>query len=123
MLTNSTVVNGTPVAILTLPGLLFSILLLFIYFLVNYYGIKILGKTNSAITVWKLIIPVVTFMLLFFAFKSSNFTNYGGLFPKSAASNYGGPVGMLYAIPSAGIIYSYLGFRQTHRVFWRGQKP
>jgi len=112
LLTNSTVVNGTPVTILTLPGLLFSILLLFIYFLVNYYGIKILGKTNSAITVWKLIIPVVTFMLLFFAFKSSNFTNYGGLFPKSVASNYGGPVGMLYAIPSAGIIYSYLGFRQ-----------
>ncbi len=82
LLTNSTVVNGTPVTILTPPGLLFSILLLFIYFIVNYYGIKILGKTNSAITVWKLIIPLVTFILLFFAFKSSNFTNYGGLFPK-----------------------------------------
>jgi len=123
LLTNSTVVNGTPVTILKLPGLLFSILLLFIYFLVNYYGIKILGKTNSAITVWKLIIPVVTFMLLFFAFKSSNFTNYGGLFPKSVASNYGGPVGMLYAIPSAGIIYSYLGFRQPIEYSGEAKNP
>ncbi|QGA54127.1 amino acid permease [Sulfolobus sp. E5-1-F] len=112
LLTISEVVNNTPVTILTPLGLLLSTLLLFIYFLVNYYGIKVLGKTNSAITVWKLIIPVVTFILLFFAFKSSNFINYGGIFPKSVASNYIGPVGMLYAIPSAGIIYSYLGFRQ-----------
>ncbi len=123
LLTNSTVVNGTPVTILTPPGLLFSILLLFIYFIVNYYGIKILGKTNSAITVWKLIIPLVTFILLFFAFKSSNFTNYGGLFPKSVASNYVGPVGMLYAIPSAGIIYSYLGFRQPIEYSGEAKNP
>ncbi|QXJ35712.1 APC family permease [Saccharolobus shibatae] len=123
LLTNSTVINGTPVTILTLPGLMFSVLLLFIYFLVNYYGIKILGKTNSAITVWKLIIPIVTFVLLFFAFKSSNFTNYGGIFPKSVASNYVGPVGMLYAIPSAGIIYSYLGFRQPIEYSGEAKNP
>ncbi|QXJ29325.1 Amino acid-proton symporter related protein [Saccharolobus shibatae B12] len=123
LLTNSTVINGTPITILTLPGLMFSVLLLFIYFLVNYYGIKILGKTNSAITVWKLIIPIVTFVLLFFAFKSSNFTNYGGIFPKSVASNYVGPVGMLYAIPSAGIIYSYLGFRQPIEYSGEAKNP
>ncbi|AAK42098.1 APC family permease [Saccharolobus solfataricus] len=123
LLTNSTVVNGTQVTVLTLPGLLLSILLLFIYFVINYYGIKILGKTNSAITVWKLIIPVVTFILLFFAFKSNNFTNYGGIFPQSVASNYVGPVGMLYAIPSAGIIYSYLGFRQPIEYSGEAKNP
>ncbi|WP_338598462.1 APC family permease [Sulfolobus tengchongensis] len=123
ILTKTAEVNGSSVTVLTLPGLAIATLLLFIFFLINYYGIRALGRANSAITIWKIIVPTVTFILLFLAFRSINFTGYGGIFPTSVSTNYIGPVGMLYAIPSAGIIYSYLGFRQPIEFSGEAKNP
>jgi amino acid transporter len=36
---------------------------------------------NQYFTWWKLAIPVLTFLLLFFTFNDSNFTSYGGFTP------------------------------------------
>ncbi|PSN86343.1 hypothetical protein B9Q02_02850 [Candidatus Marsarchaeota G1 archaeon BE_D] len=96
-----------PVSVLTPPGIAFAFVLLVVFFFLNYAGIKILGKTNTYVTVWKIVIPVLTFILLFAAFNSSNITSLpGGFFPYGVSS-------MFLAIPTAGIVFAYLGFRQA----------
>ncbi|MEM0121929.1 MAG: APC family permease, partial [Saccharolobus sp.] len=110
----TTTVNG--IKILTLPGVGLATILLIIFFFLNYFGIKVLGKSNTGITAWKFIIPTLTVLLLFLAFNPKNFTSYGGLFPSNvlySSSGIIGPSAMLYAIPSAGIVFSYLGFTQA----------
>ncbi|MEM3972389.1 MAG: APC family permease [Saccharolobus sp.] len=120
----TTTVNG--VTILTLPGVGLATILLIVFFFLNYFGIKVLGKSNTGITAWKLIIPTLTFLLLFLAFNPKNFTSYGGLFPSNvlySSSGIIGPSAMLYAIPSAGIVFSYLGFRQAVEYSGEAKNP
>ncbi|MEM3950524.1 APC family permease, partial [Saccharolobus sp.] len=64
------------VTILTLPGIGLATLLLIVFFFINYFGIKVLGKTNTGITFWKLIVPTITFILLLaIGFNIKNFTS------------------------------------------------
>lgn len=46
-------VNGE----LTTPGLLLSAILVVIYFLLNYWGVKLFARANTAITIFKFLIP------------------------------------------------------------------
>jgi amino acid transporter len=94
------------VSVLTPIGILFGVGLLGAFFLLNWFGIKFLGKFNSIATWWKFILPVTTFIFLLFMFNKSNFVSYGGFAPLGTGS-------IFYAIPAAGIIFSYLGFRQA----------
>ncbi len=94
------------VSVLTPIGILLGVGLLGAFFLLNWFGIKFLGKFNSIATWWKLILPVATFVFLLFMFNKSNFVSYGGFAPLGVGS-------IFYAIPAAGIIFSYLGFRQA----------
>ena len=87
-------------------GILMAFLLLVAFFFLNFFGIKFLGRFNQAFTWWKLIIPTLTFIFLFAAFRGSNFTAGGSFAPLGWA-----PV--FEAIPLAGIVFSYLGFRQA----------
>lgn len=83
----------------------------FIMFLVNYFGVRLLGLVNTGIGYWKLIIPVLTFLfLLFFAFHGANF-GFSGLASGGTFMPYGLD-GVFYAIPAAGIIWAVEGFRQ-----------
>ncbi|MGP6220394.1 APC family permease [Caldiplasma sukawensis] len=96
-----------PTTLLTDPGILIAVLLMIGFFFLNYFGIKFLGRWNEYFVYWKLIIPTLTFIFLFFLFRGTNFTSVGGGF---------NPVGLPFvftAIPSAGIVFSYLGFRQA----------
>lgn len=94
------------VTVLTVPGILLGVLLIVLFFLLNYFGVKLLGRLNTVLTVWKFIIPTLTFILLFFLFKGSNFTGYGGFAPLGVSP-------IFLAIPNAGIVFAYLGFRQA----------
>ncbi len=88
-------------------GWLFTVFLVACFFFVNVYGARFLGRFNNTLMVWKLIIPVATFILIFaFSFHSSNFSPPGGM--ASAGWHT-----VFYIIPSAGIVFSYLGFRQA----------
>ncbi|WP_273846440.1 APC family permease [Rubrobacter calidifluminis] len=99
----TTTSNG--VTVLTGLGLLFAVLLMGVFFLINFLGVKFFGEFNRWVTWWKFAIPVITFVLLFFAFKSSNFSSAGGFAPLG-----GGEV--FNAVATAGIVFSYFGFRQ-----------
>jgi len=97
----------TSSGVLSAEGLVVGLLLMVIFFAINWYGVKVLGDINTGAGVWKLAIPSLTFLLLLFlAFHPSNFTSLRGGF-----APYGWSA-VLVAIPTQGIAYSYLGFRQ-----------
>ncbi len=101
---------------LTTIGILFGIVLMVVYFFLNYFGIKFLGKFNTYVTWFKLIIPVITFIIVFiFLYHSDNLTGFGFM-------PYGSSM-ILYAIPTAGIIFSYIGFRQALQFGGEAKNP
>ncbi len=107
-LTKTAIVNGNTVHVLTPLATGLAFLMIVGFFFLNYFGIRLLGKVNTYIGWWKLIIPTLTFIFLFAAFRASNFSsNFGGV-----TSIYT-PESMFMAIPLAGIAFSYLGFRQA----------
>ncbi|MHA4852905.1 APC family permease [Rhodococcus sp. MSC1_016] len=92
--------------ILTWPrGILAGVAILAVFTVLNIFGIKMLSEANRWITLWKIAIPTLTFILLFTAFRSSNFTETGFF-----AMGFDG---VLHAIPATGIAFAYLGFRQV----------
>jgi len=86
-------------------GIFAGIALLGVFTVLNIFGIKMLSEANRWITLWKIAIPTLTFILLFTAFRSSNFTETGFF-----TMGFGG---VLHAIPATGIAFAYLGFRQV----------
>ncbi len=97
--------------VLSMEGIAIAAAFVFLMFLVNYFGIRLLGLVNTGIGYWKLIIPVLTFLfLLFFSLHSSNF-GFAGVSSSSSFMPYG-INGVFYAIPAAGIIWTVEGFRQ-----------
>lgn len=93
------------VTVLAFPnGILLGIALLALFFLINYFGVRLLGQVTLWVTWWKIVIPTLTFLLLFAAFKGSNFTAYG--FAPLGVS----PI--FQSLATAGIIFAYTGFRQ-----------
>ncbi|GAB6945981.1 APC family permease [Vulcanisaeta sp. JCM 16161] len=93
--------------LLTPLGTLVAAVLVVFFFLLNWYGVHVMGKTNTGVGWWKLIIPSLTFILLMaLAMHTVNFSGLaGGFIP------YGWSAVFL-AIPTTGIAYAYLGFRQ-----------
>ncbi|WP_063731482.1 APC family permease [Streptomyces sp. RTd22] len=87
-------------------GILGGIGLLLMFFVLNLFGVRLLAKVNTWVTVWKVVVPVATFILLFSAFKGSNFHAHGGFLPT-------GPGGIVHALAIGGIAFGYLGSRQV----------
>jgi len=121
--------NGETITILTPLGIALAGLLLVFFFLLNYLGVNILGKVTHGAGWWKLLVPTITVLLIVLLdFHSSNFTAGGGFFP-SASNVVGGSSGIvgfsavLYAIPTTGVVFSYLGFRQAVEYGGEGRNP
>jgi len=121
--------NGSSVTILTPLGIALAGLLLIFFFFLNYFGVNILGKVTHGAGWWKLLVPTITVILILaFYFHPSNFTLGGGLFPsaeyvKGGSSGISGFSAVLFAIPSSGVIFSYLGFRQAVEYGGEGKNP
>ena len=129
LLTTSGIFNGSPITILTPVGLGFAVLLILFFFLLNYLGVHILGKVTHGVGWWKLLIPSITIILLLaLAFHPSNFTLGGGFFPApqyvaGGSSGIAGLAAVFYAIPTTGVIFAYLGFRQSVEYGGEGKNP
>jgi amino acid transporter len=105
--------NGT----LTTTGLIVAIILMAILTAVNFLGVKMLAATNSAMTWWKVAIPLLTILVLaLFNFHGSNFTAADGFNPN-------GLHGILLAVATSGIIFSYLGFEQADQLAGEAKNP
>jgi amino acid transporter len=90
-------------------GFALSILLMAIFTGLNFFAMRLFNKVNSAITWWKIAIPVLCIIILFTQFHTANFGSHGGFFP------YGSKA-MFAAIPGAGIVFAYLGFEQADQL-------
>jgi amino acid transporter len=98
-------VSGATVHTLTGLGLLFAIVALAIFVVINYIGVRWFARVNNALVWWKLlIITVVIVAFLVTQFHGANFTAQGF---KPAGWH-----GVFTAIATSGIVFSYLGFRQ-----------
>jgi amino acid transporter len=86
-------------------GILAGFALMLIFLALNLFGAKLLSESNKLVTIWKIVIPTLTFLLMFTAFKVENFTQYGGFAPMGVGAIFG-------AVSSGGIVFAYAGVRQ-----------
>ncbi len=101
---------SSTVALLTGLGIVLAGILIVAFFALNYAGVRIMGKTNTGMTWWKLIIPSITIvMLAFLVFHTPNFTTpaLGGFLPGNNTAT------IFEAVSTDGIVFSFLGFRQA----------
>lgn len=98
LMTDSGVLSWPQGYLIAAAGMLF-------FSFVNMVGIRWFARLNNVIVTWKLVIILITVFALFgAAFHAGNFHQYG--FAPSGAQ------GMFHAIVVAGIVFSFLGFRQ-----------
>jgi amino acid transporter len=105
----------------TLTGLGYVVAVLAMAFFValNYFGIRWFARVNNVLVWWKLgIILLVVVAFLLTAFHGHNFgaKEYGGFAP-------GGSKGVFTAISTAGITFSFLGFRQAVELAGETENP
>jgi amino acid transporter len=98
-------VDGEVVHTLTALGYGSAVVLMAVFVVVNYFGIRWFARINNVLVAWKIfIILLVVAAFLITAFHSENFTSHG-FKPQ-------GWHGVFTAIATSGIVFSYLGFRQ-----------
>ncbi len=108
---------------LSLPGLGVAAFLVIVYFFLNYFTVKLFARVNTAITIFKFIIPGLTIIGLIVAgmhnhHLSSHFTSAssGGFMP------YGWS-GVLTAIATSGIVFAFNGFQSPINLAGEAKNP
>lgn len=101
----TTNIDGTRT--LTAAGMLVAAGLLLLFTVINMLGVRWLAELSTWIGVWKLGIPLIApVALIFVGLQPENFTDFGGFAPYGVA-------GILGAVSSGGIMFSFLGFRMV----------
>lgn len=104
-LTNKYIVDGESTHVLTGLGEVFAVIGMAVFVIANYLGVKYFAQINNALVWWKLaVIVLVIIAFLVTAFHGENFT--------AKSFMPAGWEGVFSAIPGAGIVFSFLGFRQ-----------
>ncbi|HEX7340475.1 MAG TPA: APC family permease, partial [Rhodanobacteraceae bacterium] len=104
---------------LTDTGLAISAALVVAYFLLNYWSVKIFAHSNTVITIFKMVIPTTTALLLIASgFDAHNFTVgiHGGPHHTDFAS-------VLTAVAIAGIVFSFNGFQSPVNLAGEARNP
>ncbi len=89
-----------------------------IFTAVNFIGLRWYNRIYSAVTWWKIGVPVLVIIVLFTKFHSGNFSAGGGFFPTGT-----GMKDLFGAIPGASIIFAYLGFEQADQLAGEVKNP
>src|SRR5487761_1672408 len=97
-------------------GFALTIALLAIFTAINFLAMRLFSKVNAAITWWKVAIPVLAIIVLFFKFNPANFGAGGGFMPFGFQS-------IFLAIPTAGIVFAFLGFEQADQLAGEIKNP
>ena len=101
--------------VITGVGFVMTIVLMAIFTAVNFLAMRMFARVNNALTWWKVAIPILAIVVLLFKFHGSNFGT-GGFAPF-------GWKALFAAIPSAGIIFAYLGFEQADQLAAEVKNP
>lgn len=114
--TKAHTVSGETVHTLTASGYGIAVLGMAFFVVVNYFGIRWFARVNNVAVWWKLgIISLVIVAFLVTRFHGSNFSSHG------FATD--GLHGVLTAIATGGIVFSYLGFRQGIELAGETSRP
>ncbi len=100
-------------------GLGFTAILIVVYFLLNFWSVKLFAHSNTAITIVKLIIPAVTgIALIASGFDHANFDVgvNGGTHTNDFAA-------ILTAVATAGIVFSFNGFQSPVNLAGEARNP
>ncbi len=98
-------------------GLFFAAVLVFIYFLLNYWTVKLFARANTFITVFKFIVPTLTFISLIVAgFHAGNFHQYGGFAPFGWSA-------VLTAVATSGVVFAFNGFQSPINLAGEAKNP
>lgn len=96
--------NQNELLLMTSKGQIIAILLLFLFTIINFFGIKLISKLNNIFGVWKIIVPLITSLtLLMYQHDTTHFAqNYN-------EDTYNG----LFEAISTVVVFSYLGFKES----------
>ncbi len=100
-------------------GLAIAAALVIVYFLLNFWSVKLFARSNSLITVIKLIIPAATGVALIASgFHSENLSvgAHGGTHANDFAA-------ILTAVATAGIVFSFNGFQSPVNLAGEARNP
>jgi len=104
---------------LSVPGLLIAAVLVLVYFLLNFWSVKLFAHSNTAITVFKLIVPALTgIALIASGFHPGNFGV--GLHGGSHVIDF---AAVLTAVATAGIVFSFNGFQSPVNLAGEARNP
>ncbi|MFF7132900.1 MULTISPECIES: amino acid permease [unclassified Streptomyces] len=101
---------------LTTSGLLVAVLLMAVFVVVNFLGVRALAHTNSAATWWKIAVPLAAIFII----AIGNF--HPGNFHSEGFAPFGAK-GVLSAISTSGIIFALLGFEQAIQLAGESRNP
>src|SRR6185312_3505860 len=101
---------------LTGLGYVVAVIAMAAFVLINYFGVRWFARVNNVAVWWKLgMITLVVVAFMVTEFHGSNFTSHG--FATDGAH------GILTAIATGGIVFSYLGFRQGIELAGESNNP
>jgi amino acid transporter len=100
-------------------GLAIAAVLVVIYFLLNFWSVKLFARSNSLITIIKLVIPAATGVALIASgFHSENFSV--GINGGSHTNDF---AAILTAVATAGIVFSFNGFQSPVNLAGEARNP
>lgn len=91
---------------MTLAGWLVTLLFILLFFLLNYFSVRIFARVNNIVTILKFITPVLVVIVFFSRFNPANLHFGTGFAP------FGLP-GIFSAVSSGGVVFAFLGFRMA----------
>jgi len=104
---------------LTPPGLAIAVVLVLVYFFLNFWSVKLFAKSNTAITVFKLVVPAATgIALIATSYHPGNFDigAHGGTHAIDISS-------ILTAVAISGIVFSFNGFQSPVNLAGEARNP
>ncbi len=102
---------------LTGTGVALASVLLIFYFFLNWFAISLFAKTNTAITIFKVVVPVLTASALMLAhFDTANIKEHGGFTPNGWSAVFS-------AVALSGIVWAYNGFQSPLNMAGEARNP
>ena len=102
---------------LTIVGIVVSCVIMAVMCLINAYAVRVYAKSSFWIVVWKVLVPLAAaFLLLQHHLAAVPHIAQGGWFPL-------GVKGMLEALPTAGIIFSFIGYSPAIQLAAEARNP
>ncbi|MBB6380375.1 amino acid transporter [Pseudonocardia eucalypti] len=88
---------------LTVPGRIFAVAVLGLFFFVNMFGVRLVARVNNVVTAIKIAVPALTVVLLLASgFDTTNYEVGGGFAPYGLSA-------ALTAVVGSGLVYSFTG--------------